>query len=209
MKKINNYTFQLGCIYIMILALLAVSSFDLVINHYDKKTYNKKRVSEVVLIAKNEPMKAEKNEEESISIIEEVEKPTPKQVTENVDMTTISNANILATETVNVSHYGHDCYGCRTGYTASGYYVGDGRIYYQDNEFGNVRIVAADRKYPLGTILRIGYRDSTIVAIVLDRGSGIGDNKKYQIDLLTYDERTSSDLGIITNTGLEVLRLGY
>ena len=110
---------------------------------------------------------------------------------------------------VNISHYGHDCYGCTSGYTASGYYVGDGRIYYQDSTFGSVRVVAADSKYPLGTILRLGYHGSYITAIVLDRGGAIGDGKKFQIDLLTTSNSKAYELGIVQNTHLEVLRLGY
>ena len=116
--------------------------------------------------------------------------------------------SVLAEETINLSHYGHDCYGCGA-YTSSGYYVGDGRIYYEDLSFGLVRVVAADRKYPLGSILRIEYYDSVITAIVLDRGGAIGDGKKFQIDLLVSSEDESYELGILRNTNLEVLRLGY
>ncbi len=115
---------------------------------------------------------------------------------------------VLAEEMVSLSHYGHDCYGCG-GYTASGYYIGDGRIYYEDSTFGLVRVVAADKKYPLGSIVRMEYYDSVITAIVLDRGGGIGDGKNFQIDLLVSNEAESYELGIINNVTLEVLRLGY
>jgi len=67
----------------------------------------------------------------------------------------------------------------------------------------------ADNKYPLGTIIRLGYQGSTITAIVLDRGGGIGDGQKYQIDLLASSNSKAYELGIVQNTSLEVLRLGY
>lgn len=164
-----------------------------------------------------------KNEEDSTEVVEEVipkptktpvatPKPTktPKpKVEEVVNLVDTSSFAVLSNEIVNISHYGHDCYGCTSGHTASGYYVGDGRIYYQDKTFGSVRVVAADKKYPLGTILRLGYHGTTITAIVLDRGGAIGDGNKFQIDLLTTSNSHAYQLGIVTNTSLEVLRYGY
>ena len=47
------------------------------------------------------------------------------------------------------------------------------------------------------------------MAIVLDRGGGIGDGKRFQIDLLAKSELEASKLGIVNNATLEVLRLGY
>ena len=153
-------------------------------------------------VSDNSTLDASKVEEEPIV------EPTSPPIHEVTDGIEESDFAVISRETVNISHYGHDCIGC-IGYTASGYYVGDGRLYYQDSTFGSVRVVAADRKYPLGTILRIGYQGSTILAIVLDRGGAIGDGKRFQIDLLTTSEEYASVLGIVSGAPLEVLRLGY
>lgn len=233
MKKIYNYTFQLVCIYVLVLSLFSISSFEIEIEHFDSniRNVNQEKVISSALLAHTDQEDEEEEEaleEESINEIEEEtpsideqevqeseetnkkqEESPPTKVEEAVNIVDTSSFTVLAEETVNISHYGHDCYGCTSGYTASGYYIGDGRIYYQDPTFGSVRIVAADAKYPLGTILRLGYQNSTITAIVLDRGGGIGDGKKFQIDLLTTNNSKAYELGIVQNTHLEVLRLGY
>lgn len=225
MKKIYNYTFQLVCVYILILSCFLVSNFEIQVDKYNNNIHNinDEKILESTLLVQNTDQETVivEEEKESINTVENNNGSTQNQEVENndtsptmkieetVNIIDTSNFAVLSQETVNLSHYGHDCYGCTTGYTASGYYVGDGRIYYQDPTFGSVRVVAADNKYPLGTIIRIGYHDTNIIAIVLDRGGGIGDGKKFQIDLLTFSESYASELGIIQNTNLEVLRLGY
>ena len=63
--------------------------------------------------------------------------------------------------------------------TASGYYIGDGRIYYNDPVYGSVRVVAAGSEYPLGSILRLtNIGDAPMLAIVLDRGGSNWIRKK-------------------------------
>jgi len=214
MKRFYNYTFNTVCIYIIILSIFSISNFELK-DSYSISIHN----SNKVVNSEKLPHKEELNEEEneSINIVdkeettkhEEEKEPIKEKVEEVVNIVDTSSYKVLSTEIVNMSHYGHDCYGCTSGKTASGYYIGDGRLYYQDPVFGSVRVVAADNKYPLGTIVRLGYNGSKITAIVLDRGSGIGDNKKFQIDLLTSSNSEAHTLGIVQNTSLEVLRIGY
>ena len=106
--------------------------------------------------------------------------------------------------------YGPDCIGS-IGYTASGYNVLGGNIYYRDKEYGMVRILAADRSIPFGTIIRISHLDifdEDILAIVLDRGSAIGFNKKSYFDLLYNSEKETDFFGRRIAT-FEVLRRGY
>lgn len=232
MKKIYNYTFQLVCVYILVLSIFSISNFEIKINHYDSNIHNanQEKIVSSTLLAQNhqeqiikEILEEEKesinqvedkntsskeNEKVEVSTTQEIKPPAPK-VEEVVNIVDTSSFAVLSQETINLSHYGHDCYGCTTGYTASGYYVGDGRIYYQDKTFGSVRVVAADSKYPLGTIVRINYHGNNITAIVLDRGGAIGDGKRFQIDLLTTSNSKAYELGIVNNTSLEVLRLGY
>ena len=57
--------------------------------------------------------------------------------------------------------------------------------------------------------MRLSYQGSTITAIVLDRGGGIGDGKKFQIDLLESSEAQANSRNIVSGSQLEVLRLGY
>ncbi len=107
-----------------------------------------------------------------------------------------------------VTAYTSYCDGC-IGITKSGYNVKN-TIYYNDKEYGKIYIVAADKKYKLGSIVRLsdieGYND--IIAIVLDRGSLIGNNKSSQIDLLLKTDKECINFGR-RNAFIEVLRSGY
>lgn len=109
--------------------------------------------------------------------------------------------------------YGPDCYGCTSFKTATGKYIGNGNIYYEDKEYGKIRIVAGDKSYPFGTIVKISNafsgKDSTIYAIVLDRGGGVGKGKKFLFDLLFETEKAASLAGSKQNVDFEILRLGY
>lgn len=225
MKKFYNYTFQLVCIYILVLSLFLISSFEIKIDNYDSNIHNlnEEKIISSTLLVRQQENKIEE-EIESIKKVEEYStkdqeittseeniseiKPATK-IEEIINIVDTSSFAVLSEETVNISHYGHDCYGCVSGYTASGYYIGDGKIYYQDSTFGSVRVIAADNKYPLGTIVRFEYPGSAITAIVLDRGGGIGDGKKFQVDLLTSSNSKAMELGTIQNIRMEVLRLGY
>ncbi len=108
-----------------------------------------------------------------------------------------------------VSYYGPDCRGC-SGVTASGYRVSD-TIYYQDETYGTLRIVAADKSIPMGSVLKLSSNNGNTVihAIVLDRGGAIGFGKKYVLDLLCESEKQSYQLGVMKSTSIEVLRYGY
>lgn len=106
--------------------------------------------------------------------------------------------------------YGPDCVGC-IGITTSGYNVLNGRIFYHDKTYGNIRILAADKTLPFGTIVRISGLDvfeEDILAIVLDRGSAIGFNKRSYFDLLYNSEKETSFFGKRYAT-FDILRMGY
>ncbi len=108
-----------------------------------------------------------------------------------------------------LSGYGPDCYGCTSLHTASGYYVGDGNIYYEDETYGQIRIVAGDKSYPFGTIVKLQNTEiDPFYAIVLDRGSAIGKDKKIQFDLLFPSEKDTVVFGL-NEVQVDVLRLGY
>lgn len=114
--------------------------------------------------------------------------------------------------TGSLAGYGPDCYGCTSFRTASGKYIGDGNIYYEDKEFGKIRIVAGDKSYPYGTIVKLsntGYYSKPIYAVVLDRGGGVGKGKKFLFDLLFETEKDALKMGSRKNVTFEILRLGY
>ena len=117
---------------------------------------------------------------------------------------------VIATYRGPMTAYGPDCYGCM-GITASGYNVLNGNIYYKDKEYGKIRIVAADKSIPFGTIIRISdlnVFEDDILAIVLDRGSAIGFNRKSYFDLLYKSEKDTSFFGR-RYAKFEILRKGY
>lgn len=223
MKKIYNYTFQLVCIYVLVLTLFSIFNFDLTKPNYNKKVnkVNEEKVldstrlvqtiqeaskeekteEEKIEIKNEEPQQQEENVPEEVPTTQQVEQPTPNIVD-------LSSYPALASENVTISRYGPDCAGCG-GQTAAGYYVGDGKLYYPDGTYGDLRIVAADKKYPLGTVLRITHNGNTFGVIVLDRGGGIGDHAKFQLDLLERSERDANSSYIMYGALLEVLRYGY
>ena len=230
MKKFCNYTFHMVCIYILVLSIFSIFNVEIETTNYNKNVHNVNsekiltssllaqiRLSENEVVEKEESINEEESVEASEKVQEVVTEPESKQeeivkpapVLPSVNVIDTSNYAALSSETVNISHYGHDCYGCTGGQTASGYYIGDGRTYYNDPTFGSVRVVAADYKYPLGTIIRLNYNGSSFAAIVLDRGGAVGDHGKYQIDLLASSNSEAYQLGVINNASLEVLRYGY
>lgn len=144
---------------------------------------------------------------------ESVVQPTPPIVKEETKPTTTTEekSEIIEIQVGKMSGYGPNCIGC-SGYTASGKYVGDGNVYYNDKTYGQVRIVAGDYKYKFGTIIRINsskVSTDPIIAIVLDRGGSIGIDKKYMFDLLFTSEEEASKYGVSYNVTFEVLRNGY
>lgn len=161
----------------------------------DKETIDKKEESiektEVVLdkeIEKEEVVQEDEKEEVVVS------KPV---------------SDVLEKQVGSLSGYGPDCKGC-SGYLASGRYVGDGNIYYSDSTYGTVRILSGDKTYPFGTIVRVKSSSwGTFLAIVLDRGGGVGFGKTHLFDLLYASNSLAYDCGVSYNTVFEILRYGY
>ncbi len=105
--------------------------------------------------------------------------------------------------------YGADCYGC-SGVTAYGYDIRNNNIYYEDEKFGNIRIVAADNSVPFGTVVRVSgvkIYEEPFLAIVLDRGYAI----KGDIMDLAFGFQDDEDVKKVgrSNVLYEVLRYGW
>lgn len=227
MKTIYNYAFRIVCVYIFALTIFVLTSFDITNTKsgYNVTNVNQSKELESKVITKviehtEEPAKEDssaKAKEETIPTPVTTSEPVvveePKQEVKNIPQynpVDTSSYDVIQTVSGSLSHYGHDCYGCTGGMTASGYDISNGNIYYTDSTFGNVRIVAAGKEYPLGTILRLTNVESTpIIAIVLDRGGAIGYGKKFTLDLLAESDSIANQLGVRYNIQIEMLRSGY
>ncbi|MBE6153400.1 MAG: hypothetical protein E7166_04175 [Firmicutes bacterium] len=115
---------------------------------------------------------------------------------------------IISTVVGSMTGYGPDCVGC-SGRVGAGQDVRNGNIYYNDKTYGKIRIIAADAKYPYGTIMRISNSKvlgEPTLAIVMDRGSAIKGDK---IDLLFESEASVPGITTQKNITLDIIRLGW
>ena len=183
----------------------------------------KTETKEGIRVEVKEEIKEVIKEEPKQEIIEEVKEEPKQEETKPNDviikgeykpnLAVLETIEVLETYVGKMTAYGPDCYGCTSGKTASGQYVMDGNIYYNDPTFGNIRIVAADKSIPFGSIIRISglsIFSEPILAIVLDRGGMIGfaEGKHSYFDLLYKSEKDAASFGRPTAT-FELLRRGY
>lgn len=104
-----------------------------------------------------------------------------------------------------MTNYGPDCAGCGGNLACTGKSVKNGRIYYQDPTYGRIRIIAADKSIPCGTIFNIYDNGNEYKAISLDRGGAIKGNK---FDLLNNSEVEANKNGV-KNLRVSLVRWGY
>lgn len=149
-------------------------------------------------------------EEKEVVLDKEIKKEEVVQEEEKEEVVVSKTvSDVLEKQVGSLSGYGPDCKGC-SGYLASGRYVGDGNIYYSDSTYGTVRILSGDKTYPFGTIVRVKSSSwGTFLAIVLDRGGGVGFGKTHLFDLLYQSNSLAYDYGVSYNTVFEILRYGY
>jgi len=108
-----------------------------------------------------------------------------------------------------MTSYGPDCVGCSGIVACPPRLDVSDNIYYEDSEYGTIRILAADRNIPCGSIMKIcnlSFTDEEMIGIVLDRGGVIKGNI---IDLLSESEAASSDVGREKEVLFEVVRWGW
>ncbi len=106
--------------------------------------------------------------------------------------------------------YNPICVGC-TGkvYCPPRQDVTKGNIYFDDNTYGKIRILAADYAIPCGTIVKItnvSFSDEPIIGIVLDRGGAIKGNI---MDFLVTETDDMDIVGRQRGVHYEVLRWGW
>ncbi|MBE6157722.1 MAG: hypothetical protein E7160_02895 [Firmicutes bacterium] len=105
--------------------------------------------------------------------------------------------------------YGPDCKGCGGTTACRGQNVRNGNIYYNDKKYGKLRILAADRSVPCGTVIRVNNINSysgPIMAVVLDRGGAIRGN---HLDLLFESQKNLGGFGTQSNIKFDIVRWGY
>ena len=108
----------------------------------------------------------------------------------------------IKTFSAELTGYGADCEGC-SGILACAPItnVFEKGIYFEDATYGTVRVVAASREYPCGTIMRFEssrLSDEPIIAIVMDRGGAETmvmnyyrhiDRQQIQFDFMVHREQ--------------------
>lgn len=180
----------------MIVIVFIIGSFIIIGNSfgtYTSVTYD---------ISKNRSIKA--IHLVSKYVLEEVETKTVSSFSEVLDNAETNPVSFTGTMT----GYGPDCEGCGGRVGCSPYQnVKNGNIYFNDNEFGKIRIVAGDSKIPCGTIIRVSNLRNydEFYAIVLDRGGAI---KGTLFDLLFVSEKDALTLGRATAT-YTIVRWGW
>jgi len=106
--------------------------------------------------------------------------------------------------------YGADCEGCSGIVGCKPYQnVSNGNIYYNDNKYGKIRILAADTSIPCGSIIKISnykFINDDFYGIVLDRGSAI---VGLTMDLLHESEDDTVIVGRQYNINFEIIRWGF
>lgn len=105
--------------------------------------------------------------------------------------------------------YGPDCPGC-SGNSACPprQNFKNGNIYFEDQVYGKVRVVAADRSIPCGSIVRISginIYSEPILAIVMDRGGAVNGN---YMDLL-FTSQSNLEGFVTSNVKFELIRYGW
>ena len=140
--------------------------------------------------------------------VEDLVKTFNDQVNNNIASSKL-DTDVLETLYGTMSGYGLDCEGC-SGVVGARYDAKGNNLRYNDPVYGECRIVAGDKKFPYGTIVRVkNSKIGTFNAIILDRGGDIGIGRRYMFDLLFYTEKESYDFGLSKNTTFEILRYGY
>lgn len=108
-----------------------------------------------------------------------------------------------------ITGYGPDCKGCggKTGCPPR-QNVKNGNIYFNDQEYGKINIVATDRRIPCGSIIKITNSSlgKEVVAIALDRGGVI---KGTLMDFLVETEKKAAKVVGRQKVTFEIVRWGW
>lgn len=145
---------------------------------------------------------------ELVNSFQELDKRTLSPVMYNSFEEAVLNSKYYPTSFVGkLVHYGPDCPECGGHLGCNGQDARNGNIYYNDSEYGKIRIVAMSSTIPCGSVIRINvnaYDPNGMYAIVLDRG--VSGN---MVDLLKTSARASSPVSSVNNVTFDIVRYGY
>ena len=137
-----------------------------------------------------------------------IAKGLPYLVDSIAELETSDNKKLEFTGTL--TGYGPDCEGCSGIVGCSPYQnVQAGNIYYEDEIYGKIRILAADPSIPCGSIIKISnynFIKGDFYGIVLDRGSAI---QGLTMDLLYESEKDTLKIGRTYNINFKIERWGF
>lgn len=169
----------------------------------EKKIQEEKKEEEKETPLEDISSSEEKKEEEKV-VVEEA----PVVEEKPVEVSPVSSNSAIETYVGTLTGYGADCYGC-SGYTSSGHNLNES-MYYNDSEYGNVRILAADSSFPFYSIFRVSNVPGMepFIGIVLDRGGNVGFGRGTLFDLAYSNESDPSLIHLTNNVTFELLRSG-
>lgn len=192
----------LGMLFVSLISIFNVGTYEEYVLNVDNKNldFGISIVDQKPIVLQTQKVQ-EINEDIQIPVVNKKQTivKEEKQDKRNLLGNNIEENKIVETATLEVMNgritgYGPDCQGCSgTGNLACRIKNGgkhslitDG-IYYHDENYGNVRIVAAAKqKFPCGTIIEITKGGiQPITAIVLDRGASM--NNAYNNGIIWLD----------------------
>lgn len=220
MKKITAkvITISSQLLVVSLFLLLLFSNVDsnsesLVVNNnnFDKmadSTSDLFRKEELMIMSSSEEVYVELNSdseeksEDDLLIEEEISSEDKEEANDS-----FLDVPALEVHVGNLTGYGSDCLGC-TGITSSGFDLRQS-MYYEDNEYGLVRILAADAMFPFYSIFRVNVPGmDPFIGIVLDRGGNVGYGRGTLFDLAYITESDPNLIGLTGNVTFELLRRG-
>lgn len=169
----------------------------------EKKNQEEKKEEEKEAPLEDISSSEEKKEEEKV-VVEEA----PVVEEKPVEVSPVSSNSAIETYVGTLTGYGADCYGC-SGYTSSGHNLNES-MYYNDSEYGTVRILAADKQFPFYSIFRVSNVPGMepFIGIVLDRGGNVGFGRGTLFDLAYSNESDPNLIHLTNNVTFELLRSG-
>ncbi len=183
-------------IFGMFFILLGVSSF--IVLRYDNES----------VVSYNNNLEKSVDEKDLLESYEKLNSKVLSPVLYETMASAVSNSKYFPTSFYGkLTHYGPDCAGCGGHLGCNGQDARNGNIYYEDKEYGTVRIVASSQILPCGSIIRINvdaYDPNGMYAIVLDRGVGQG-----VIDLLKTHEKAKAPSRTVNKVKFDIVRYGY
>lgn len=215
MKKITTLVItvssQLLVVFVFLFLLFGTVGSNKNLTVIDNNNFDKMADSTLVLF--EEEKKSDSSLDDTVVPLEDESTKEQEVVEEKQEEVAVVEPNlfydraVLDTLVGTITGYGPDCSGC-SGNTASGHNLHES-IYYEDSEFGVVRILAADKSIPFYSIFRVSgiAGMDPFIAIVLDTGGNVGYDKGTLFDL-AFESEAGGVIPLTSNVTFEMLRSG-